>query len=158
MQSIILSFSLLMIINAQAQEVEYIHIPARQVSIKDMQKQILYYINQHRAAIGLQHLKLMDAANKEAFNHSKKMATRKTPFGHEGFEERIKRISQREGVMGSAAENVAYGRLTAQEVVKGWLNSPGHKKNIEGNYTYTGIGFAKDPTGVIFFTQIFLNP
>jgi len=39
--------------------------------------------------------------------------------------------------------------------VDGWLNSPGHKKNIEGNFTLTGIGYARDHKGNIYFTQIF---
>ena len=33
-------------------------------------------------------------------------------------------------------ENVAAGQMTAREVVDGWLNSPGHKKNIEGRFTF----------------------
>lgn len=61
------------------------------------------------------------------------------------------------GWITASAENVAYGQLSAKEVVKGWLNSPGHKKkNIEDNYTLTGIGVYTDKKGVIFFTQIFV--
>ena len=56
-----------------------------------------------------------------------------------------------------AAENLAYGELSAEAVVKGWINSPGHKKNIEGNYTLTGIGTYQDAKGVIYFTQLFMR-
>jgi uncharacterized protein YkwD len=52
-------------------------------------------------------------------------------------------------------ENVASGQMTAKEAVEGWLQSPGHKRNIEGNFTLTGIGWAKDKRGMIYFTQIF---
>jgi uncharacterized protein YkwD len=59
--------------------------------------------------------------------------------------------------MSASAENVAYGQLSAQAVVKGWINSAPHRKNMEGNYTLTGIGLYKDRKGVIYFTQIFLR-
>jgi uncharacterized protein YkwD len=55
----------------------------------------------------------------------------------------------------AVAENVAFGSSTAKEVVDGWLNSPGHKKNIEGNYKLTGIGVARDQQAKLYFTQIF---
>ena len=48
--------------------------------------------------------------------------------------------------------------MSAKEVVEGWLNSKGHRENIEGNSTYTGIGLAKASDGRIYFTpQIFLQ-
>jgi uncharacterized protein YkwD len=47
--------------------------------------------------------------------------------------------------------------LTAHKVVDGWLHSPGHKKNIEGDYNFTGIGVSKDKNGRIYYTQIFLR-
>jgi uncharacterized protein YkwD len=45
--------------------------------------------------------------------------------------------------------------MSAREVVDGWLKSPGHKRNIEGDFTLTGIGIASDKQGNIYFTQIF---
>jgi len=45
--------------------------------------------------------------------------------------------------------------MTAREVVDGWLHSPGHKRNIEGDFIFTGIGHARDKKGDIYFTQIF---
>lgn len=122
-----------------------------------MNDDILYYVNQHRAAMGLSKLQSFDAATVQAYNHSKNMATGRTPFGHTGFEDRISAISKTEGRISASAENVAYGELTAREVVQGWLKSPGHKKNIEGNYMLTGIGTYTDNRGVVFFTQIFLR-
>jgi len=53
------------------------------------------------------------------------------------------------------AENVAAGQPTAQSVMTAWLNSSGHKANIEGNYTHIGIGVAKDQNGSKYYTQIF---
>lgn len=118
---------------------------------------IFRYVNEHRQSMGLQPLKMNEEANRQAFMHSKNMATGKTAFSHDGFEQRIASIKKTTGWITASAENVAYGKLTAREVVKGWLNSPGHKKNIEGNYQYTGIGIYKDKNGVTYFTQIFFR-
>jgi uncharacterized protein YkwD len=85
------------------------------------------------------------------------MADKKTAFGHDGFANRVNVIKSKLGFIQSSAENVAYGRLTPKEVVTGWLKSPGHRKNIEGKFTLTGIGVAKDKAGTIFFTQIFAS-
>ena len=123
----------------------------------DMATDILYHINQYRKKKGLNALSSLDIADQQAAQHSKNMALKKTAFSHNGFEERIAVISKTAGTMRAAAENVAYGQLSAKEVVEGWLNSPGHKKNIEGNYTLTGIGVYRDNKGVIFFTQLFMR-
>lgn len=118
---------------------------------------IFRYVNEHRQSIGLQPLKINEEANRQAYIHSKNMATGKTAFSHDGFEQRIAAIKKTTGWITASAENVAYGKLSAKEVVKGWLNSPGHKKNIEGNYLYTGIGIYQDRKGITYFTQIFFR-
>jgi len=123
----------------------------------DITKSILDYVNEYRHSKGLSLLQSLDIASKQAYIHSKEMANRETGFGHEGFDQRMQNIKQNIGWITASAENVAYGQLSAKEVVKGWLNSPGHKKNIEGNYSFTGIGVYKDRKGIIFFTQIFLR-
>lgn len=122
-----------------------------------MTRDILYHVNEYRKKKGLGVLKMISVADEQAALHSKNMALKKTAFGHNGFEERIQLISKATGNISAAAENVAYGKLSAEEVVKGWINSPGHKKNIEGNFTLTGIGVYEDETGVIFFTQLFMR-
>ena len=127
------------------------------IDMTGMETDILGYINEHRKAIGKNELKMVAAASTEAAKHSAAMASRRTGFGHGGFEIRVTNITRQIGPVSAAAENVAYGKLTAQQVVDGWLKSPGHKKNIEGSYTLSGIGVAKDSKGVIFFTQIFLK-
>lgn len=42
----------------------------------------------------------------------------------------------------SAGENLAYGFLTSSGAVEGWMNSPGHRANILGEYKDVGFGFA----------------
>ncbi|HEY6978959.1 MAG TPA: CAP domain-containing protein [Chitinophagaceae bacterium] len=127
------------------------------IDIREMDKSILYYINQHRTSIGLPQLQMVSEASVQATKHSVEMASRTTAFGHDGYDERMDNIAKKIGPVHASAENVAYGKLTAKEVVDLWLNSPGHKKNIEGNYALTGIGIAKDADGVVFYTEIFLR-
>ncbi|GIP20012.1 CAP domain-containing protein [Paenibacillus sp. J22TS3] len=41
-----------------------------------------------------------------------------------------------------AGENIAKGQRSAEEVVKDWMNSPGHRKNIlNAHYTMIGVGY-----------------
>jgi uncharacterized protein YkwD len=57
-----------------------------------------------------------------------------------------------------AAENVgmARGDFAAEEIVDIWLESQGHKENIEGPYTLSGVG-SYELDGAVYFTQIFLD-
>jgi uncharacterized protein YkwD len=145
--------------SACAQKAVHTTISSNSVDIdtREMDKSILYYINQYRASVGLPALQMISEASVQATKHSVEMANHTVPFGHDGYDERITNIVKKIGSVHASAENVAYGKLTAKEVVDLWLNSPEHKKNIEGNYELTGIGIAKDLDGVIFYTQIFLH-
>jgi len=58
----------------------------------------------------------------------------------------------------SFGENIAYGQRTPEEVVKGWMNSPGHKANIMNKtYTNIGVGISRDPDGRIYWVHMFSN-
>lgn len=127
------------------------------VSISRMEDDILGYVNKYRSSKGLPALLMNPDISREAEKHSVDMAKNKIAFGHDGFEDRVKIISKKIGNMHSSAENVAYGNLSPKEVVDVWLKSPGHRRNIEGRYTLTGIGTATDKNNVIFFTQIFVS-
>jgi len=114
-------------------------------------------VNEYRHKKGLAPLQANSFLSSVALEHSRDMLTGKTPFGHEGFHERIDRIRKRLGPVHVAAENVASGPMSAREVVDGWLHSAGHRKNIEGNFKLTGIGLAKRRDGMVYFTQIFMR-
>jgi len=59
----------------------------------------------------------------------------------------------------SAGENIAYGQRTAAEVMKGWMNSPGHRRNIlSPNFTEIGVGYATNSKGTPYWTQMFIKP
>lgn len=59
----------------------------------------------------------------------------------------------------SAGENIAAGQRTAKDVVQGWMNSPGHRKNIlNSNYTQIGVGYAEGGRMRHYWTQMFIRP
>ena len=59
----------------------------------------------------------------------------------------------------SAAENVAWNSQTAQSVVTGWMNSPGHRANIlNGGLTQIGVAMARSVKGEPYWIQVFGTP
>ena len=125
------------------------------VRVLHMEEDILHYVNLDRKSHGLKPLSLNTTESELALQHSKNMAIGKTPFGHQGLESRANAIRKKLGPLVATGENVAMGQQTAKEVVEDWLSSPGHKRNIEGDFVLTGIGCAQDKKGMIYFTQIF---
>ncbi|MCA0403416.1 MAG: CAP domain-containing protein [Proteobacteria bacterium] len=121
------------------------------------QKAILFYVNKHRASKGLRPLKLNNVMSSAATIHSRDMARHSIPFGHKHFDKRIKRLYGKIKNCQAGSENVAYNYKDGQDVVKNWLTSRLHRRNIEGNFNLTGIGLARDSRGKLYFTQIFLR-
>jgi uncharacterized protein YkwD len=110
-------------------------------------------VNEHRTGMGLPALEWNEIIANECRQHSVEMANART-INHDGFNERINKIG--ETISWSwAGENVAYN-YSAQGAVTAWLNSPGHKSNIESNSNLTGVGVAYDGN-TIYFTQIFIR-
>lgn len=55
----------------------------------------------------------------------------------------------------SAGENIAKGQRTAAEVMKAWMNSEGHRKNImSSNFTHIGVGYVANGN---YWTQMFIS-
>ncbi|MFI3231043.1 MAG: CAP domain-containing protein [bacterium] len=53
----------------------------------------------------------------------------------------------------SAGENIAKGQRTAEAVVKAWMDSEGHRRNILSNtFTHIGVGFDN-----YYWTQMFVS-
>lgn len=140
------------------------------MATNDFINQVLTLTNEFRAQNGLSALKLNTELNAAAQVHSEDMANQDY-FDHTG-----KDGSQpwdRAKVVGyealSIGENIAAGYTTAQAVVEGWKNSPGHRANmLNSNYTELGVGYfyLANDTGSInyntYWTQLFgsgdLNP
>jgi uncharacterized protein YkwD len=121
--------------------------------------QVLSLVNQHRAAIGVGQLSTDSALTASAVWKSMNMAGLNY-FDHN--DDPIGRtVAQRLAACGWPSnlgwgENIAYGYSTPADVMSAWLNSPGHKANIENaSYTSIGIGVASNAQGVYYWTQDF---
>lgn len=73
---------------------------------------------------------------------------------HDGLAERSQAISEQTGAI-EVSENVAYGYASTASAMEAWLNSSGHRANLEGNYTHSAIKIIEDADGRPYFTQIF---
>lgn len=124
-------------------------------SSRDLELAVFRRINAYRQARGLAFLVRDGLLAEQARRHSLAMAQGTTPFGHDGLAGRLQEAAV---FCLTAAENVAFNRGHADPAaaaVAGWLRSEDHRANIEGHYDLTGIGVARDETGVYYFTQIF---
>jgi uncharacterized protein YkwD len=110
-------------------------------------------VNEYRVSKGKETVEFNDAAAKIALTHTEYMISI-NEINHDKLDNRFKELQTLDNAK-AIAENVASRQKTALEVVQGWINSDGHRKNIEGNYTHTGIGVKKGANGYYFFTQIF---
>lgn len=122
-----------------------------------VEREIWERINQHRRTIQMPVLEYSMAMAQQAQAHSEQMGSGAVPFGHQGFDERAEAIAETVQFNG-ISENVAWcsdTKAIADTAVKLWLASPSHRKNIEGDFTLTGIGATLNQRGVWYFTQIF---
>lgn len=125
---------------------------------KPLVEEIHDAINEYRNAQGLRPLILDTKISQQAQIHSLNMAQDKANFSHAGFKLRIQNIASSIDYQ-SAAENIAYNQGYSDPgmvAVKGWIKSPGHQKNMVGNYNLTGVGVAQNSQGEYYFTQIFV--
>ncbi len=115
---------------------------------------ILEAVNTYRASINLNPIVLdLNYVSAFAVDHTLYMIEQNR-ISHDNFYERSKALMQLPEI-NIVAENVARGYTSAEDVVKAWLMSPQHKKNIEGDYTHSGIGIIKNQDDVYYFTQLF---
>ncbi|MFI1245198.1 CAP domain-containing protein [Streptomyces anulatus] len=103
--------------------------------------EVLALVNQERAKVGCSPLSTSAPLTSLAQNFSEDMAARgffdhTDPDGDTPWD----RAAQA-GVQGLGAENIARGQADAQAVMKGWMNSEGHRANILNcDYKTIGIG------------------
>jgi uncharacterized protein YkwD len=112
--------------------------------------------NEFRASQHLPPLTWNDGLSLIGKGHSEDMANGRVPFGHQGFNNRFRTFPFR--FTRGGAENVAMNAGLAdvgKVAVDGWINSPGHRKNMLGNFNYSGIGVTQGPQGAWYLTQLF---
>jgi uncharacterized protein YkwD len=131
------------------------------------QADLLSATNAHRTSMGLVALKLdttltrasvwkaRDMARRNYFSHDDPAtanAPSRTPW------ERLAECGWNTG--GSRAENIAAGYASAAATVQAWLDSPGHRANIEnGSMRYVGFGVASSSSSTFgrYMVQMFAS-
>ena len=127
-------------------------------AIATLEQAVLQQINQYRSQKQLSPLTLDNTISQQARLHSQTMASSGV-LSHQGFNQRVEAIAQSISYR-AAAENVAFNqgyRDPVKQAVQGWISSPGHRRNIEGQYDLTGIGVAQNEQGEYYFTQVFIR-
>ena len=105
--------------------------------------QVVALTNQARANAGCAALRVDPRLTAAAQGHSDDMAANGY-FAHDSPDGRsfADRITA-QGYPSPGGENIAQGQQDAQEVVTAWMNSPGHRRNIEDcSFTAIGVGLA----------------
>ncbi|MFN3258065.1 MAG: CAP domain-containing protein [Ilumatobacter sp.] len=122
---------------------------------------ILSLVNAERTQRGLQPLELDERLTEAADRHTSDQAAagdiyHVAPNGTGPGE----RIAATGYPFSSWGENVAAGYRTAEAVMAGWMNSPGHCRNIlNPGYTELGVGYLETATSYrIWWTQKFARP
>ncbi len=112
-------------------------------------------MNDHRESVGCPRLAWNDHVASVAQEHSEDMIDRDffahtNPDGDSPFD----RLQNAGVLYSSGAENIAWGYHSAADVLNGWLNSSGHKANIENcSLTEHGVGILQS-----HWTHLFIRP
>jgi uncharacterized protein YkwD len=107
--------------------------------------QVVELTNAERADAGCDPLDTDPRLTAAAQGHAEDMS-RNEYFDHVSrdgrrFDDRI----SAQGYPSPGGENIAQGQTSAAEVVEGWMNSPGHRRNIlDCDFTAIGVGFDDD--------------
>ncbi len=128
--------------------------------LKAIEDEVLRLVNVQRSNNGLPQLKYNWQAARVARIKSQDMIDNNY-FSHYSpvYGSPFKMLESYGLKFSSAAENIAYGQRSAQDVMNAWMNSPGHRANIlSRNVTELGVGVAKKSNGTLYFTQMFLKP
>jgi uncharacterized protein YkwD len=125
-------------------------------SEQTLQTEVNRLVNVERGKGGCAALKVNDQLTQAARAHSAWMAQTKK-FSHTGsggstFVTRAKATGYRQ----PSAENIAWGYRSAEAVVDGWMNSPGHRANILNcKSKAVGVGVVYAANGTPYYTQDF---
>ncbi len=114
---------------------------------------IVTLVNTERAKAGLRPLAVSSCADRFAEDWSARMATTGS-FAHRPDLGVLLSSCSASAV----GENIVYGNVSADEMMRMWMNSPGHRANIlTARFTHIGVGAARTASGRVYGTQNFLT-
>jgi len=113
-------------------------------------------INEYRVSQGLNALEIVNHISYKSQEHNEYMIDNNV-VNHDYFEQRSNNIIHVLGAV-KVGENIAFNFSTPNSALNAWINSPGHKANIEGSYTHFGVSITVNPeTGKKYYTNIFMK-
>ena len=119
------------------------------------EEELFELVNQHRVSIGLEALEYSPEAQQFAAEHNAYMIANEK-LSHDNFSARAHNLAKvTEAVY--VGENVAKNFTTNLATLNGWLNSPSHKKTLEGDFTHSAISITVNGNGQPYFTQLFFR-
>lgn len=121
--------------------------------------EVLALTNEHRASLGLGALAPSSSLTAAATWKAAHMAGFEymahddpAPPVARSWDQRIRDC----GYSSGAGENIAYGYRSPEAVFRGWLDSAGHRRNIENpSYKVIGVGAAVNAAGTPYWAQVF---
>lgn len=131
--------------------------PFSRAGLERVTAEVLALTVAERRAAGLRPLAADPRLTAAAQDHSADMAGRgfyahTTPEGSEPWDRAAAAGAAHRGI----GENIACGQRTPAEVVRGWMNSPGHRANIlKPDFTHLGVGYATGGPAGTYWTQLF---
>ncbi len=118
-----------------------------------VEQELLQVVNEYRTSLGYNTLEYSTVAYEYANAHNDYMIA-KGGLSHDHFSSRASNISSETNAE-YVSENVAKDYPSAQQAFEGWLNSPNHKKTMEGEFTHTAVSVKVDEAGNYYYTQLF---
>ena len=115
--------------------------------------------NRERKEAGLPPVKANAKLQAAAQAHARDMAEHEK-MDHKGSDGStpFRRIERQGYRYRRAGENIAYGQPDVEGVMKVWMNSPPHKKNILGGFSQIGVGYATAEDGTPYWCVTFGFP
>ncbi|MES2748385.1 MAG: CAP domain-containing protein [Bacteroidota bacterium] len=112
-------------------------------------------INVYRDSIGKSPLEIVNHISYKSQEHNNYMIQNNV-VNHDNFQARANNLIQVLGAI-TVAENIAYNFSTPTATFASWLNSPNHKKNLDGDYTHFGLSITTSPTAKKYYTTMFIK-
>jgi uncharacterized protein YkwD len=106
---------------------------------------VLSRVNAERRAAGLAPLAANTLLDRAAQRHAEDML-RRSYFSHKGLDGStiLERVQATGYPARTVGENIAEGQFSVDQVMEGWMDSPGHRRNIlERNFRELGVGVAR---------------
>jgi uncharacterized protein YkwD len=116
---------------------------------------MLELINTYRDSMNLNTLTQIEHISYKCHEHNAYMIDNSV-MNHDFFYDRSTNIQQ---VLHATrvGENIAYNYQTNKSALRAWVNSPGHRENLEGTYTNFGISITENTNHRRYITLILVK-